>query len=624
MSRSSVDERGALLVELLVAVAILSVVAVSIGMTLGGANRMEVGNQAKNRLSAVAESMVERLRSDTDWMRSNACTGTVHTDQTCDLAWMFDGTGPAGGPYSAKHPGLDHADYGAMRISATAQAVDAADDGEGDDDKDKQVVDLYRIAVSIEYEDAERLSPGLKPVRLETTISTRMATGTGALSLQVCRIRHQVDERIAVTRCDVARQERIAPAARYNAATGGTTADDQAYTCAHPDHYRATSPLPFVNAAESAAVTMTKCYSADGPYAASTTPSYEKGTEFFGTWRWDPFPDFAPAAGNLPAADPYRYVSSRIEPVPSVGVTITGAADSTAAGTSVSGTTNAQGVIRWADLAPGRYTMTIATGLPTGTRLSREISVPGDSVTVSQGVESRATQVLVPRADKTIRVSLRTVDTSYPWGLPVGWRAVGGNVSTSADQPPYVLGAWKAAWGTQGAGAGATYKAQNGTNFTWDAAWGPAPVPTLRQKSTWYVKNPDGTPQNFCVEVQAIPPGRLVNGGQKVCRHQPETTHYTFTDLAPGLYSFEVLGTPAFVWRRENYPGFIWVNEDGSTVPSSSTTDWSVRARASYYGCTGPRRDVARFLFDANLPPSPCGASVGSDDGDDGSGGGGG
>jgi hypothetical protein len=617
-------EQGAMLIELLVAVVILSVVAVGIGSMLAGTARLETVNQAKNRLSATVESLSERLRSDTAWMETSACTVTVGTSSTCDVAWMFDGSGAA--PYDTPHPNLTHPSYGEIGIVATARAVDSPDDGFGAADEDQVRIDFYAVRLEAEFVDAARFAPNMKPVLLETTIDTSGATG--GLALQVCRIRGQLDERMAIGSCDEARQEVMSPGLEWSASNGGTTPDAQAYTCAHPDHYRASTTFAFVtaDAAETTAGPVnTRCYSADGPWAeTSAGPSYRPRVDFFGSPWYDQFPDFSPRADTLPGDssatpwnDRYRYVSSVIEPIQGVSVRIDGIAGTPTSGESRVATTDAAGRVRWSVLVPGRYHVDV-TGEPAGLVKSRTMSVPGESVTVSQGVESRATQVFRPAGGKTITISLQTVDISYPWtSTRTGWRVIA-DMSTT----PYVQKPWNAAWGTQGAGAGATYTTHYGASFQWNSSGGarPGPWPLEPQHSTWMVNNVNGSPQPFCMTVRAAPWGRLAQGGNLQCHHGAPTTHYTFSGLQPGLYSFEVQGVPGFVWRREHNPGFLWIDETGATIPPSSGA-WSARARATYYGCVDGERALARWLFDPSLPPGPCGSATTSSTDDDGGGG---
>lgn len=621
----STREQGALLVELVIGVVLLSIVAVAIVATMGNASKLEVGNQARNRLSATAESLTERLRSDTTWMKRPECEATLGTSSTCNVSWMFDGSGSA--PYNVADPNLNHPDYGQINVVATARAADTADDGIGPADQDQQRIDVYHARVQVEFADAARLGANLAPVVVETTIDPSSARATGSLAVQVCRIRDQADERLAIRECNSARQVRMAPPARWDAATGGTTPDAQAYTCAHPGHYRASTTQPFVNAAETGpGVANTKCHTADGPYAASTVPSYFPLADLFGTPWYDYMPKFSPRSTNLPSNisstswdDRYRYVSTVIEPVVNRSVTINGFAGTATSGETRTGVTDAQGMVRWSDLVPGRYSMTVG-GMPTSVVRSDELSVPGDSVTVAQGIESKATQVYLPKATHDVRISLRTVDTSWPWtSLQTGWRVFGGR---RADGKPYVLKPWNPAWGNQWGGVGAPYVSHYGMAYNWDPAAGPGPWPNFRTYSDWMVNNTDGSPQPLCVALRPAPYGRLVRAPEPICRHQPVTTQYAFTGLAPGLYSYEVTGVPGMVWREENSPGFIWVDENGATLPPSGGA-WSAQARATYYGCRDDYRALARWLMDPELPAPPCGAATSSSSGPEGGGGGG-
>jgi type II secretory pathway pseudopilin PulG len=583
-------EAGALLIELIIAVVVLSIVAVAIGATLSATSVLEVNNQARNRLAAAGESLIERTRSDTTWMTSSACVATLDDGGSCDLSWIFDGSGTAQVDENLVDPA-----FGLILVEATASAVDSPDDGVDTADADGNRIDFYAVSLRLQFEDVARIAPGLKPLVLMTEVDPSLAQSTGSLALQVCRVRDQVDERIAIHRCGVGRQERMAPPARWNVATGGTSPDDQAYTCAHPDHFRAPTSKAFVNAPETGSGALnTKCFTADGPYAEPMAPSYEPAGNFFGQSISDKFAKFSPRATTLPDDvvattwnDRYRYVSTVIEPVAGSTVMIQGVAGTTTDGVTRTGTTNAQGLIEWTGLTPGRYTL-LAGAAPSGTRLSTELSVPGSSVTVSHGIKSRATQVFIPNENKQVVISLATPDISYPWGVvPEGWR-----IPNNPGGPVYVVGPWNPAW----------------------------PQGINRTHSNWLVYNLDGSPQPLCIAVRAAPWGRLSNGGRTVCRHQAPVTHYTFSDLAAGLYSFEILGVPGFVWRRENTPGFIWVNEDGSTYPASSGA-WGDRARARYYGCVDLTRQYAINNYDPSLPPPPCGAATTSGSGDDGGGG---
>lgn len=633
------QEAGALLIELIVAVMILATVSVGVSMALGGASKLEVANQARNRLSAASEAIDEKLRSDTKWMGTNQCKDTLAggPGATCSLNYMFDGSGS--GDYATVMPGLTHPEYGTIGVDVTASAVDSADDGVGALDKDKLLVDSYKVRIEAQYEGAEDL--GLKndtPVVLETVINTSAAANRGSLVLQVCQVREQADERLAIRECDQSRQIRLEPGARFD--PRGFSVQDQAFSCAHPDYYRGLSGLSWVDAAGTGAASLpTNCFSASDSFGVYTTsPAYRPAFNLLGYMFHSRFPSFEPKSSNLPPDDAitawddrYKYVSTIVGPVTSLAVSIEGIAGTPTAGEAFSGNTDSQGYVRWNDLKPGRY-LVKAPALVAGAVLSDQMSVPGTSVTVTSGNQSKATQVYLPPANKSVRIALETVDISYPWHPHIeGWRVLGG-YGLEDFAPPFQVSHWNTALGNQWGGTGAPYTAQNGSPFTWSGApnVGPGPWADFPRHSTWKVNNgSDGSPQPLCLVVRAIPYGRLVNnGGNQQCHYNflhnggTNTEYYTFPNLAPGLYTYEVQGVPAFVWMRENSPGFIWVDEDGTTYPSS-TGAWTNYARATYYGCRDDWRAAAAFVLDMNLKHGGCGAPTDSSTGNEGGSGGG-
>lgn len=577
-------ERGAILIELLVGVVILAILAVGAIAVTSKSGRHEVANQARNRLTATGESVLERIRTEGDWMRTDRCVNAPESG--CSLDYLFDGTGT--GIYAKPDPSLQDDDFGKTIVKVTAVG---SKDGLGTSEVETDIPDSYSVRIELSYEDAARIDPNLKPVIVESTLAVNASVETGALTVQVCRLRGQADERIAYGNCDTTHSVRMKPGHGFGAPSPSDLDDaNQPYICANPELAR--SPHP------TRRDTPAYCFTGQGPTYTDDASIYSDVGDFWGNPVYDVVPNGKPLASvftgpvGTPSpemadlkpmpADEWRFVSVWVEPLESRTVTLTGVAGTPSAGTTVQGTTDAQGRVHFQQLTPGRYNATVP-GAGTGFQLSKSLSVPGSSVTVDQGIESKATLFFMPSATHDFAISLMTTDYSYPW---------------NPNRPDDIVPArkvpqkerWNPAWGT------------------WTPDKGPISTYTIKG-NTGRNPNDPTTRSSLCIELFAVPVGRLAQGSQTRCMLDDEVDRIAqrgpngadtirFSGLEPGLYGFKVLSWNAYLWGRENYPGFVWIDENGSTLPP--TGNHVKQARIDGVMCSPGRRDAAR-AFDPTL-----------------------
>lgn len=180
------NERGFTIVEVIVAMVVVSLVAVVAVTFAGGASRSSEFSKLGDRQRAVASGVMQELTSDQSWITDPAygCVLKAAANQPCDISARFRGSSFGEVDGTVQH-----------RIVATATGRDVLSDGIGRDDIDGMVPDVYVVSVTDVIATAAQTGAVPKPYTITSTIDRSSSSKLGTIALRTCRVEPQVDDR---------------------------------------------------------------------------------------------------------------------------------------------------------------------------------------------------------------------------------------------------------------------------------------------------------------------------------------------------------------------------------------------------------------------------------------------
>src|SRR6188472_850252 len=142
---SAGSERGFTIIEIMVAVIILTIGAGAMGAVYMRVSDSQLDAKVRNRKVSAAETIFSQLRADPSWMSSGSACTKLQPGGKCDLSYEF-----------ASDPILTDADINLqLQATVTAEMVDSPLDGVGAEDTDSKPYDAFRVLVSIVDKDAQ-------------------------------------------------------------------------------------------------------------------------------------------------------------------------------------------------------------------------------------------------------------------------------------------------------------------------------------------------------------------------------------------------------------------------------------------------------------------------------------
>lgn len=183
-------ERALSVIEVLIAVVLLMAVASAIGLAAMGGNKLRGAARLQVALTGTGKQIQEDISTNRGWM--DACR-TINVE--CDVRAFVD----------ADSLQLDDVEGAVTLERATATPLDSDVDGVGAADRDGLLPDYFRIRVVVRPEADVASRYSIRPEAAErtivTTIDRRGDQAMGSLSVEVCRVDNQVDERMSIQGC---------------------------------------------------------------------------------------------------------------------------------------------------------------------------------------------------------------------------------------------------------------------------------------------------------------------------------------------------------------------------------------------------------------------------------------
>jgi len=217
------SERGISIVEVLIAILVLAVVSGGVGLAVTGAARQTVVANASKAQLAAATQVFESVKSNRDWMA--ACEASFHRSPTapCVLTSMAGGISAATGAGLMKAPWLGSScagpAFGFRLVRVVALPRDSAEDGKGSLDADGVTPDYYRIQVAVDTPNAcDRTRFGITaPSVLDSAVDQHGRVPTASLTVDVCSVLNQMDERMDLGNCTGGTMPQMQPCATSSA-----------------------------------------------------------------------------------------------------------------------------------------------------------------------------------------------------------------------------------------------------------------------------------------------------------------------------------------------------------------------------------------------------------------------
>lgn len=599
------DTHGFTIVEVITALALLVGVAMSATTLMSTASKRNAQSSWKNKMSAASQTMLSRAKANTTWA-SGVSPWNV-PGKNCKTTHTFAESDPASGwcNISSIIPTTDPifwnmdgetADQELIFDSTNfmyARGVDSSDDGTLSSDADGVVPDYYTVKVSV------KLLPGTEFAKSVGTLTPVTATsvvrplegGTGSVDIQICTVTNQQDARMTLPSCNAPTQPRMIPPIRWNFPYFNDSPEGQAYACAHPDYV---GDLTYYSGSSGEPKGMwdqyfhvTRCHTASPPYVDTANgPGYEQPYFNDLDWSYPHRPHYKSSPSKvLPAGDSYRYVESHISPVSGSTVRLTGIEPASISTFSADLVTSADGTVKFTGLKQGRYQISIVANGPSSAthELWKSKSFPGKYVTVEEGIEKSSVQVYRPKSLHSFSASIRNVRLNWPWDC---------NSDSGTLDLRRGIGMW-----TNDPSDPTNAKDWNGA-FSLRPLTGGANPQGCKAPPAGYANEMYHSLQSelgICVILHAVPSGRVENGSKRKCLHEypipptcpstgcADTTYYndgidnptrmTWTGLAPGLYALQYDDWANFLYRSDNSPGFIWIDENGTTFPEGRSSD---------------------------------------------------
>jgi type II secretory pathway pseudopilin PulG len=364
------SEGAITMIEVVVATMIVIVIGAALTTTMLSSVRTQGAATLSERRLAVAEGLFERLKADSRWLSPGGAgchaMAPAATTVTCSSTWLNT---HYGADAIVNQSGTERS----IRYETDIRVVghDDALDGTGTDDQDGMRPDYYVATVRV-----RRQASTDTWAEVTGTINPPGRITTGALSINVCQVVRQWDERIPVAACPQQHEVLLGyPAGGVLAALGGST-----------DRH------------------------AQADWAAAIDRAGPSGGDI--GWKMVTY-DVRPATGVE-----VRMRRNDGKPVRTDGFVAPSGCWSPSDLEVRCLTTAAVPIRRISGLIPGHYDIEMV-GIPAGYEAWPLHSIPsGDTAIVEAGRSSRVLQAIRPRSRAAYTVALRSCDHSevMTWG----------------------------------------------------------------------------------------------------------------------------------------------------------------------------------------------------------------
>lgn len=192
--RIRMREAGFGVVEIIIAALMLAAVISGLALAVNSSSKLQSRASSNSRMQTAAQRVFEKLRSDTSWMES--CT-TIGND--CDLRSKVDDSTLEDSELGAACNGSGT--YRHELVTASATPIDSDIDGLGDNDKDGNIPDYFKIVVVISAPECAQARLGTQKATFVSAIDRRGRVPKGSLTVEVCVAQNQIDDRASIAGC---------------------------------------------------------------------------------------------------------------------------------------------------------------------------------------------------------------------------------------------------------------------------------------------------------------------------------------------------------------------------------------------------------------------------------------
>jgi type II secretory pathway pseudopilin PulG len=188
------DERGFTIVEIIVAVTIVVLVLGGVVWMVMGSSKAEQRSDIRQKMAAAADGLSQQVRSNKDWLEASMKADPKHNCKT-QMCTPQPESKYSYRPKSSNDP--------KFTTKIEVSPLDSPMDGLANLDNDHILPDLYKISITVTLSAEEQAIWGKQlPFNLTSTVdATTIGKGSGSLTVQVCRVDNQVDERMAIAGC---------------------------------------------------------------------------------------------------------------------------------------------------------------------------------------------------------------------------------------------------------------------------------------------------------------------------------------------------------------------------------------------------------------------------------------
>ncbi len=187
-------EPGFTVVEIIIAVLLVTVVISGVTLALAGGAKLETKRDIKSRMVAASERVYEHVRADKAWIKNCRRAKATSPAKTCNLTPIIDADLLEDDIFGDKFK---------FNATASATGVDSDGDGVGAADADGNADDFFKISVSISVPKADlaRLGSPL-PREVESIVNGSTNVDSGGLVVAFCSADNQIDERVQISGCE--------------------------------------------------------------------------------------------------------------------------------------------------------------------------------------------------------------------------------------------------------------------------------------------------------------------------------------------------------------------------------------------------------------------------------------
>jgi type II secretory pathway pseudopilin PulG len=193
--RGSTSDSGFTIVEIVIAMLLLTVVVSGVTLALASGSKLEQSRDLNSRMTAASERVYEHLRSNKDWIRDCRRASATAEPKTCH---PFEQLSDDERRKLASDDILD------VRFTITTSAVGIDNSGDllAGADRDGNVDDFFQLTLKIEVPPGDVARLGNHRAMVVTSIINGSTNSeSGALVLTFCGADNQVDERIQIASC---------------------------------------------------------------------------------------------------------------------------------------------------------------------------------------------------------------------------------------------------------------------------------------------------------------------------------------------------------------------------------------------------------------------------------------